>query len=80
VTIVLLLLFPQRRRQKALSNILKAYSIFNVDIGYCQGMADIAALLVMYMEEEVRQTMPCPPKHNYSGAGDEMPEFTQLVC
>ncbi|ELR16713.1 TBC domain containing protein [Acanthamoeba castellanii str. Neff] len=38
--------------QKALSNILKAYSIFNVDIGYCQGMADIAALLVMYMEEE----------------------------
>jgi hypothetical protein len=41
-------------RQKALSNILKAYSIFNIEIGYCQGMADIAALLVMYMEEEVR--------------------------
>lgn len=53
--------FFSSRRQKALSNILKAYSIFNVDIGYCQGMADIAALLVMYMEEEVRQTMPCPP-------------------
>lgn len=61
IALLLLLLLPQRRRQKALSNILKAYSIFNVDIGYCQGMADIAALLVMYMEEEVRQTMPCSP-------------------
>lgn len=45
-------------RQKALSNILKAYSIYNSEVGYCQGMADIAALLVMYMEEEVQFLVP----------------------
>lgn len=39
-------------KQQALFNILGAYSIYNSDIGYCQGMSQIAALLLMYFNEE----------------------------
>ncbi|GLH09828.1 Uncharacterized protein GBIM_14871 [Gryllus bimaculatus] len=39
-------------QQQALFNVLSAYSVYNLDIGYCQGMSQIAALLLMYMNEE----------------------------
>ncbi|XP_071446863.1 USP6 N-terminal-like protein [Hetaerina americana] len=39
-------------KQQALFNILGAYSIYNLEIGYCQGMSQIAALLLMYFNEE----------------------------
>lgn len=39
-------------QQQALFNVLSAYSVYNLDIGYCQGMSQIAALLLMYMKEE----------------------------
>jgi USP6 N-terminal-like protein len=39
-------------RQKSLFNVLGAYSIYNQEIGYCQGMSQIAALLLMYLSEE----------------------------
>ena len=29
-----------------------AYSLYNSELGYCQGMSQIAALLLMYMDEE----------------------------
>ena len=32
---------------------LAAYSMYNTEVGYCQGMSQIAALLLMYMNEEV---------------------------
>lgn len=39
---------------KALFNVLMTYSFFNFDIGYCQGMSDfLAPILVMYEEEEM---------------------------
>ena len=38
--------------QLSLYNVLSAFSIFNPDIGYCQGMQAISALLFMYMIEE----------------------------
>eukprot|EP01083_Nonionella_stella_P070929 190090_1 len=37
---------------KTLYNVLSAFSIYNEDIGYCQGMQAISALLLMYMIEE----------------------------
>lgn len=40
------------REQRALFNVLCAYSIYNSEVGYCQGMSQVAALLLMYMEEE----------------------------
>ncbi|XP_067002612.1 USP6 N-terminal-like protein [Anabrus simplex] len=39
-------------QQQALFNVLSAYSVYNLEIGYCQGMSQIAALLLMYMNEE----------------------------
>ena len=39
-------------KQQELFNILGAYSVYNIDIGYCQGMSQIAALLLMYLTEE----------------------------
>lgn len=35
-----------------LYNVLKAYSIYRRDVGYCQGMASLAGLCLMYLEEE----------------------------
>ncbi|XP_023236191.1 USP6 N-terminal-like protein [Centruroides sculpturatus] len=39
-------------KQQALFHVLAAYSTYNSEIGYCQGMSQIAALLLMYMNEE----------------------------
>jgi hypothetical protein len=33
--------------------VLKAYSTYDTAVGYCQGMGFIAALLLMFMSEEV---------------------------
>jgi len=64
--------------QKALSNILKAYSIFNEEIGYCQGMADLTALLVMYMEEEEAWWTIVALIQRYAMAGLFTPSFPRL--
>jgi len=40
-------------RQQALFHVLGAYSMYNTEVGYCQGMSQIAALLLMYLNEEV---------------------------
>jgi len=40
-------------RQQALFHVLAAYSMYNTEVGYCQGMSQIAALLLMYFNEEV---------------------------
>ncbi|XP_061670625.1 USP6 N-terminal-like protein [Syngnathoides biaculeatus] len=39
-------------KQQSLFNILSAYSAYNTEVSYCQGMSQIAALLLMYMNEE----------------------------
>uniref|UniRef100_A0A1I8AF71 Rab-GAP TBC domain-containing protein n=1 Tax=Steinernema glaseri TaxID=37863 RepID=A0A1I8AF71_9BILA len=39
-------------KQRSLFNVLAAYAMFNTEIGYCQGMSQIAALFLMYMDEE----------------------------
>ncbi|GAM28770.1 hypothetical protein SAMD00019534_119460 [Acytostelium subglobosum LB1] len=38
--------------QQSLFNVLKAYSLYDQEVGYCQGMSGIASILLMYMEEE----------------------------
>ncbi len=30
---------------------LAAYAMYNTEVGYCQGMSQVAALLLMYMDE-----------------------------
>ncbi|XP_037051277.1 uncharacterized protein LOC119085120 [Bradysia coprophila] len=39
-------------KQKSLFNILVAYSMYNSEVGYCQGMSGVAGVLLMYMNEE----------------------------
>ncbi|XP_061169310.1 USP6 N-terminal-like protein isoform X2 [Saccostrea echinata] len=39
-------------KQQALFHVLAAYSTYNTEVGYCQGMSEIAALLLMYLNEE----------------------------
>ncbi|XP_061570149.1 USP6 N-terminal-like protein isoform X2 [Cololabis saira] len=39
-------------KQQALFHVLAAYSIYNTEVGYCQGMSQITALLLIYMNEE----------------------------
>lgn len=38
--------------QKALFNVIKAYSVMDEEVGYCQGMGFVAATLLMHMGEE----------------------------
>lgn len=38
--------------QRQLMNVLKAYSVHNPEVGYCQGMGFIAGLLLLHMQEE----------------------------
>lgn len=50
--------FPEHRKfcskegQLALKNVLKAYSLHDLEVGYCQGMAFPAGILLMYLPEE----------------------------
>jgi len=39
-------------RQQDLFHVLAAYSMYNSEVGYCQGMSQIAALLLMYLETD----------------------------
>lgn len=39
-------------RQQSLFCVLTAYAVYNTEIGYCQGMSQIAGLFLMYMDEE----------------------------
>ncbi|XP_028814047.1 USP6 N-terminal-like protein isoform X2 [Denticeps clupeoides] len=39
-------------KQQALFHVLAAYSVYNTEVSYCQGMSQVAAILLMYMNEE----------------------------
>uniref|UniRef100_A0AC34FFH6 Rab-GAP TBC domain-containing protein n=1 Tax=Panagrolaimus sp. ES5 TaxID=591445 RepID=A0AC34FFH6_9BILA len=39
-------------KQQSLFSVLAAYAMYNTEIGYCQGMSQIAGLFLMYMDEE----------------------------
>ncbi|KAF7649994.1 hypothetical protein LDENG_00133070 [Lucifuga dentata] len=39
-------------KQQSLFRVLSAYSVYNTEVSYCQGMSQVAALLLMYMNEE----------------------------
>lgn len=39
--------------QCKLFRLLKAYSIYNPEVGYCQGMSSVATTLLMYLDEEI---------------------------
>ncbi|XP_053202907.1 TBC1 domain family member 4-like [Panonychus citri] len=38
--------------QLSLFNLLKAYSLFDIEVGYCQGLSFVAAILLLHMNED----------------------------
>ncbi|PAV76646.1 hypothetical protein WR25_25075 [Diploscapter pachys] len=58
-------------KQKSLLNVLAAYSMYNTEVGYCQGMSQIAALLLMYLDEEesfwCMHALMVSPRHSMHG-------------
>jgi len=69
-------------RQQDLFHVLAAYSMFNTEVGYCQGMSQIAALLLMYLNSDedafwaLSQIMSCP---KYNMHGFFIPGFPKLI-
>lgn len=47
-----LLFQKSARMQKSLFNVLRAFALYSPEVGYSQGMAFIAGLLLLHMEEE----------------------------
>uniref|UniRef100_A0A0A9WF26 USP6 N-terminal-like protein n=2 Tax=Lygus hesperus TaxID=30085 RepID=A0A0A9WF26_LYGHE len=68
-------------KQQELFNVLGAYSMYNSEIGYCQGMSQIAALLLMYLDEEdafwALSILVAKPKYNMHGF--YIPGFPKLL-
>ncbi|CAK0890689.1 unnamed protein product [Prorocentrum cordatum] len=55
--------------QRQLLNVLRAYSVFNAEVGYCQGMGFICGVLLMYMGEDDAFLMLISLLENYRMAG-----------
>eukprot|EP01083_Nonionella_stella_P083472 230847_1 len=65
--------------QTALYNVLKAYSLYDPKLGYCQGMGFVSALLLMYMgEEETFWVLVCLMRGKYQLHGCYRPGFPTL--
>lgn len=52
-------LFGFEQGQKSLFNLLKAYSLHDLEVGYCQGMAFVAGLLLFYVPEQMAFKVFC---------------------
>lgn len=71
-------------KQKSLFNVLIAYSMYNMELGYCQGMAGVAGILLMYLDEEeafwALSTFMCDPKYAMHGLFIEgFPKLTRFL-
>lgn len=71
-------------KQQCLFNVLTAYSMYNMEIGYCQGMAGVAGILLMYMDEEeafwALSTFMCDPRYAMHGLFIEgFPKLTRFL-
>lgn len=64
--------------QQQLLSVLRAYSVFNAEVGYCQGMGFICGLLLMYMSESDAFLMLISLLENYRMAGLFMPNLPLL--
>jgi len=64
--------------QQQLLNVLRAYSVFNAEVGYCQGMGFICGVLLMYMREDDAFLMLISLLENYRMAGLFMPNLPLL--
>lgn len=68
-------------KQQALFHVLTAYSMYNTEVGYCQGMSQITALLLIYMNEEDAfwALVKLLSGHKHSMHGFFVPGFPKLM-
>jgi hypothetical protein len=45
--------FKSHKKRQQLRSVLRAYSVYDTELGYCQGLNFLAALLLCYVDEEV---------------------------
>ena len=41
---------------------VRAYALYDREVGYCQGITNLAGVLLLHMPDEVRPTSPSPLK------------------
>ncbi|KAL4073899.1 rab-GTPase-TBC domain-containing protein [Scleroderma citrinum] len=64
--------------QENLFNVLKAYSLYDTQVGYCQGLPFVAAVLLLNMPDEQAFCLLVRLMHSYDLRGHFLPEMPKL--
>ena len=64
--------------QENLFNVLKAYSLQDPAVGYCQGLPFVAAVLLLNMPDEEAYSLLVRLMHSYDLRGHFLPEMPKL--
>ncbi|KAG1777720.1 rab-GTPase-TBC domain-containing protein [Suillus placidus] len=64
--------------QEHLFNVLKAYSLYDPQVGYCQGLPFVAAVLLLNMPDEEAFSLLVRLMHSYDLRGHFLPEMPKL--
>ncbi|KAF7973695.1 hypothetical protein HWV62_14364 [Athelia sp. TMB] len=65
--------------QENLFNVLKAYSIYDPEVGYCQGLPFIVAILLLNMPDEEAFSLLVRLMYSYDVRGHFLPEMPKLL-
>ncbi|WFD35660.1 Oxysterol-binding protein 3 [Malassezia cuniculi] len=69
---------PKGRGQESLYNVVKAYSLFDPECGYCQGMQFVVGPLLLNMPDEEAFSTFVRLMHNYDLRGHFVPNMPSL--
>ncbi|KIY50347.1 RabGAP/TBC [Fistulina hepatica ATCC 64428] len=64
--------------QENLFNVLKAYSLYDPQVGYCQGLPFVVAILLLNMPDEEAFSLLVRLMHDYGLQGHFLPEMPKL--
>ncbi|EPT04982.1 hypothetical protein FOMPIDRAFT_1039829 [Fomitopsis schrenkii] len=64
--------------QENLFNVLKAYSLYDTQVGYCQGLPFVAAVLLLHMPDEEAFCLLIRLMYSYDLRGHFLPEMPKL--
>ncbi|KAI8968890.1 rab-GTPase-TBC domain-containing protein [Mycotypha africana] len=70
--------FQTSEGQEALFNVVKAYSIYDSEVGYCQGLSFVAGPLLLHMPEEEAFFVLVQLMHKYKLRGHYTPQLDLL--
>ena len=69
----------KKQSQTALFNVMKAYSVYDKTVGYCQGMGFLIAMFLLYMTEEDAFYLLARVIKDYEMSGLFAPGFPSLI-